>query len=152
MISGLTLLRADETLDARRRWYYVLLVEELPRIVSEPKKDTQELFRRICFNALISNLDDHPCNHALNARDQHWSLSPAYDLTPSPVVGEERRDLAMEAGDPGHFANAKNILSPARAVPSRQRRGGERWSPTCAAPDAQTRGPDFSHSRFIVPR
>ena len=84
MISGLTLLRADQTLDARTRWSYVLLVEELPRIVSEPKKDTQELFRRICFNALISNLDGHPCNHALNARDQHWALSPAYDLTPSP--------------------------------------------------------------------
>jgi hypothetical protein len=66
------------------------VVEELPRIVSEPKKDAHESFRRICFNALISNLDDHPCNHALMAREQHWALSPAYDLTPSPVVGEER--------------------------------------------------------------
>ena len=39
------------------------------------------------------------------------SLSPAYDLTPSPVVSQERRDLAMECGDLGRLANRKNILS-----------------------------------------
>ena len=111
MISGLTVLRADESAEARTRWSYVLLVEELRRIVAEPKKDARELFRRMCFNALISNLDDHPRNHALIARDHHWALSPAYDLTPSPVVSQERRDLAMECGDQGRFANAKNILS-----------------------------------------
>jgi serine/threonine-protein kinase HipA len=111
MVSGLTVLRADEAPETRTRWSYVLLVEELRRIVTEPKKDARELFRRICFNALISNLDDHPRNHALIARDEHWGLSPAYDLTPSPVVSQDRRDLAMEIGDLGRFANAKNILS-----------------------------------------
>ncbi len=111
MISGLTVLRADEAPETRERWSYVILVEELRRIVSEPKKDARELFRRICFNALISNIDDHPRNHALIAKDEHWKLSPAYDLTPSPVVSQERRDLAMQCGDMGRFANAKNILS-----------------------------------------
>jgi serine/threonine-protein kinase HipA len=111
MISGLTVLRADEAPETRTRWSYVFLVEELRRIVAEPKKDAREVFRRICFNALISNLDDHPRNHALIARDEHWRLSPTYDLTPSPVVSQDRRDLAMEIGDQGRFANAKNILS-----------------------------------------
>jgi serine/threonine-protein kinase HipA len=111
MISGLTALRADEAPDAKGRWSYVLLVEELRRFVAEPKKDAAELFRRICFNALISNLDDHPRNHAFLAKDTHWKLSPAYDLTPSPVVSQERRDLAMECGDMGRYANARNILS-----------------------------------------
>jgi serine/threonine-protein kinase HipA len=111
MISGLTVLRADESPAARTRWSYVILVEELRRIVAEPKKDARELFRRMCFNALISNIDDHPRNHAFIARDNDWSLSPAYDLTPSPVISRERRDLAMECGDMGRFANAKNILS-----------------------------------------
>jgi serine/threonine-protein kinase HipA len=111
MISGLTALRADETPGAKGRWSYVLLVEELRRFVSEPRKDAAELFRRICFNALISNLDDHPRNHAFLAKDTHWKLSPAYDLTPSPVVSQERRDLAMECGDMGRYANARNILS-----------------------------------------
>jgi len=111
MISGLTALRADETPGAKSRWSYVLLVEELRRFVSEPRKDAAELFRRICFNALISNLDDHPRNHAFLAKDTRWKLSPAYDLTPSPVVSQERRDLAMECGDMGRYANARNILS-----------------------------------------
>jgi serine/threonine-protein kinase HipA len=111
MVSGLTVLRAGETMDARARWSYVILVEELRRIVAEPKKDAQELFRRMCFNAMISNLDDHPRNHAIIAPDQHWKLSPAYDLTPSPVVAQERRDLALQVGDQGRFANARNIVS-----------------------------------------
>jgi serine/threonine-protein kinase HipA len=111
MVSGLTVLRAGETADARARWSYVILAEELRRLVAEPKKDAHELLRRMTFNALISNLDDHPRNHAIIAPDQHWKLSPAYDLTPSPVVAQERRDLAMQVGAQGRYANAKNIGS-----------------------------------------
>ena len=84
---------------------------ELRRVVAEPKKDTRELFRRMCFNALVSNIDDHPRNHAVIAKDKDWKLSPAYDLTPAPMIAQERRDLAMECGDMGRYSNAKNILS-----------------------------------------
>lgn len=111
MVSALTVLRADEVPQVRRHWSYVILVEELRRIVAEPKKDAKELFRRVCFNALISNIDDHPRNHAFIARERRWKLSPAYDLTPSMPVSQERRDLALECGDQGRYANAKNILS-----------------------------------------
>ena len=111
MVSGLTILRADEAPEARQNWSYVVLVEELRRIVEEPKKDAKELFRRVCFNALISNIDDHPRNHAIIAKEKNWKLSPAYDLTPSTPVSAERRDLALDCGDQGRYANAKNILS-----------------------------------------
>jgi serine/threonine-protein kinase HipA len=111
MVSALTVLRAEESAELRTNWSYVLLAEELRRIVAEPKKDARELFRRMCFNAMISNLDDHPRNHAFIAKDEHWKLSPAFDLTPSPVVAQDRRDLAMECGDDGRYANAKNVLS-----------------------------------------
>jgi len=111
MISGLTLLRADDWVQTRDRWSYVLMAEELRRVVSEPKKDAAELFSRMCFNALISNSDDHPRNHALIAMDQDWKLSPAYDLTPSLAVSQDRRDLAMECGDLGRFASAENLLT-----------------------------------------
>jgi serine/threonine-protein kinase HipA len=109
MISGLTLLQADET--ERDRWSYISMAEEMRRIVEKPSKDVPELFRRICFNALISNLDDHPRNHALIAKEREWNLAPAYDLTPSPVVAQDRRDLAMICGDRGRFACASNIQS-----------------------------------------
>lgn len=111
MISGLTVLKADESPIKTNRWSYVLLSEELRRIVAEPKRDAAELFRRMCFNALISNIDDHPRNHAFIAFDRGWRLSPAYDLTPSPVISRDRRDLAMDCGDRGRFANAENLLS-----------------------------------------
>jgi serine/threonine-protein kinase HipA len=111
MISGLTVLRADDAVSNRDRWSYILLAEEMRRVVYEPKQDTRDLFRRIVFNALISNIDDHPRNHALIAPDRQWRLSPAYDLTPSPQVGQDHRDLAMVCGDQGRFANAANILS-----------------------------------------
>ncbi len=109
MISGLTVLEADES--ERARWSYISLAEEMRRIVARPSKDAPELFRRMCFNALISNIDDHPRNHALIAKEREWNLSPAYDLTPTPVIAQERRDLAMTCGDKGRFASASNILS-----------------------------------------
>ncbi len=53
MVSALTMLRADE-IDPSR-WSYVALAEELRRVSHQPRKDAGELFRRMCFNALISN-------------------------------------------------------------------------------------------------
>lgn len=111
MISALTLLGADESPMNRERWSYVLLAEEIRRVVEDPKKDSLELFRRMCFNALISNNDDHPRNHACISFARNWHLAPAYDLTPSLAVSLEHRDLAMACGDMGRFANAKNLLS-----------------------------------------
>ena len=95
MISALTLLRAEDSHRAREKWSYVLLAEELRRASASPQEDAAELFQHMCFNALISNIDDHPRNHALIAKDQDWRLSPAYDLTPAVPVSIERRDLAM---------------------------------------------------------
>lgn len=111
MISALTLLRTEDSHRSRDRWSYVLLAEELRRASAEPEKDARELFRRMCFNALISNSDDHPRNHALIAKAMEWRLSPAYDLTPSTPVSIERRDLALTIGDEGRAATAANLLS-----------------------------------------
>lgn len=113
MLSALTLLRAGEMPDDRARWSYVLLAEELRRISARPQEDARELFRRMCFNALISNMDDHPRNHAVITLDHEWRLSPAYDLTPSAPVAIERRDLAMECGDMGRYAHVANVVSQA---------------------------------------
>lgn len=111
MISALTLLRTGDTFRSRDRWSYVLLAEELRRVCSESEQNARELFRRMTFNALISNIDDHPRNHALIAKDTEWKLSPAYDLTPAIPVSQDRRDLAMECGDAGRVASASNLLS-----------------------------------------
>lgn len=111
MLSALTLLRAEDDPQKRERWSYVLLAEELRRISAQPKVDAPELFRRMCFNALISNTDDHPRNHAAIAMENEWKLSPAYDLTPRAEISIERRDLALDCGDWGRYAHAGNLLS-----------------------------------------
>lgn len=99
MLSALTLLRTGDSHQDRERWSYVLLAEELRRLSHRPQADVQELFKRMTFNALVSNTDDHPRNHAVIAHDQNFRLSPAYDLVPFPLASVERRDLALTAGD-----------------------------------------------------
>jgi serine/threonine-protein kinase HipA len=67
-------------------------------------RDMQELFRRMVFNILIDNTDDHEKNHALVVTDaQQYRLSPAYDVLPSGQalgfqqmrVGEEEADSTL---------------------------------------------------------
>lgn len=96
MVSGLTMLRAEDTPTVMENWSYLLLADELQRWSSCPREDRAELFRRAVFNALISNNDDHPRNHAVVAAGEDWRLAPAYDLTPSPQHGSQERDHPME--------------------------------------------------------
>jgi serine/threonine-protein kinase HipA len=111
MVSALTLLQIDDDPTARTDWSYILLADELRRVSAEPAADLRELFGRMCFNAAVSNLDDHPRNHAILAKKRDWRLSPAFDLIPSPVIAIDRRDLAMRCGRFGRYANRENLLS-----------------------------------------
>ena len=95
-------------------WRYASLAEGLLRISAQPKEDSVELFKRIVFNALISNDDDTPGNHAIIANHAGWKLSPAYDLRPSmEQLSLKHRHLAMNCGIHGCQANASNLLSEA---------------------------------------
>jgi serine/threonine-protein kinase HipA len=111
MVSGLTALGAEDSHGDRGKWSYLLLADELRRRSARPAQDLEELFRRMVFNALISNTDDHPRNHALIAPTDKWELSPAYDLTPNPLTSAEKRDLAMTCGSFNRYANRTNLLS-----------------------------------------
>lgn len=111
MASALTLLRCDEGVTERGKWAYPLLADEVRRISAAPREDLRELFTRMCFNAAVSNLDDHPRNHAMIAWQRGWRLSPAYDLVPMPSVAQERRYLAMACGKLGRWANRDNLPS-----------------------------------------
>ena len=111
MVSALTLLQSGDSVGERGEWSYLLLADEVRRASAKPEDDLRELFGRICFNAAVSNLDDHPRNHAILAKGRQWRLSPAFDLTPSPVVALDRRDLAMTSGRFGRYANRTNLLS-----------------------------------------
>lgn len=113
MVSALTVLRADDAVTNRGRWSYLLLADELRRWSSRANSDRTELFRRMVFNALVSNDDDHPRNHALIAPRREWMLAPAYDIVPNPQPGRHDRDLAMVCGAEGRLARRTNLLSAA---------------------------------------
>ncbi len=64
---------------------YLELVDFLRQNGSRPDEDLQQLWRRVVFNILVSNTDDHLRNHAFLRDSQGWRLSPAYDMNPCPV-------------------------------------------------------------------
>jgi len=111
LVSGLTLLDCEDSHVDRERWSYPLLADQLRRWSENPDGDRVELFRRIVFNAAVTNNDDHPRNHAVLRTKRGWRLTPAYDLVPAPLVSLERRDLAMTVGTYGRTASIYNLLS-----------------------------------------
>jgi len=65
---------------------YLEFVDVLRQHGAAPRADMEALWRRIVFNILISNTDDHLRNHAFLYEGQNgWRLSPAYDLNPVPA-------------------------------------------------------------------
>lgn len=65
---------------------YLEIADAIRQMSASPKEDLASLWRRIVFNVLISNVDDHLRNHAfLYLGRPGWRLSPAYDLNPTPV-------------------------------------------------------------------
>lgn len=75
----MTLLEANERDEANIKSY----VDIAKKLDSNNK---EELFRRMIFNTLFGNTDDHLRNHALlyDKTKKKWNLSPAYDLNPMP--------------------------------------------------------------------
>jgi len=112
----LPFISAMSMLDARdnEMHSYLEMADALRRYGASPKEDMRALWRRIVFNILISNTDDHLRNHGFlyNGPDG-WRLSPAYDLNPVPTDikprilstaidledGTASLDLAMEVGE-----------------------------------------------------
>jgi len=65
---------------------YLEIADAIRQMSSSPKEDLEALWRRMVFNVLISNVDDHLRNHAfLYMGLSGWRLSPAYDLNPMPT-------------------------------------------------------------------
>ncbi len=81
-LSAMSMLNANDN----EAGSYLDLADAIRQYGSYPEKDLKQLWRRMLFNVLISNTDDHLRNHAfLYDRDRGWHLSPAYDLNPVPL-------------------------------------------------------------------
>lgn len=76
-------------------------------LVPDPNAARHELFRRMAFNIMIENTDDHERNHAF-IHDGEWRLAPAYDVLPT-MVNLGSHELLV--GDEGPNASLSNALS-----------------------------------------
>lgn len=94
---------------------YPQLSQLLRRIApaAEIAQQQQQLFRRMVFNILIDNTDDHEKNHAmLRQEDGSYRLAPAFDVVPSAQgLGYQ----AILVGDAGVDSTLDNALSQPRA-------------------------------------
>lgn len=80
-MSALTALDASDN-ETRS---YLEIAEFLRREGSQVNEDLHQLWRRIVFNMLVSNTDDHLRNHGFLRDRKGWRLAPAYDLNPMPT-------------------------------------------------------------------
>jgi serine/threonine-protein kinase HipA len=79
---------------------YLEIVEAIRKESAAVDTDLRELWRRVVFNILISNTDDHLRNHALLRHSAGWRLAPAFDLNPMPVDVKPRiQALAIDETD-----------------------------------------------------
>lgn len=86
-----------------------------------PEDDLQELWKRIAFNILTSNCDDHLRNHGFILTRDGWQLSPAYDL--NPTVG--RDELSLNITDSDNRRTIPNVLSVAELFRIEEQKAGE---------------------------
>lgn len=95
-MSALTALEATDN-DTRS---YLEIVDALRRDGSQVDHDLPQLWRRIVFNVLVSNTDDHLRNHGFLRDPKGWRLAPAYDLNPMPIDVKPRvHALAIDEAD-----------------------------------------------------
>lgn len=60
---------------------YVQLAQVIRKISHQPRQDLQQLFRRMIFNLLLDNTDDHVKNHGmLHVSNGRFRLAPAFDI------------------------------------------------------------------------
>jgi serine/threonine-protein kinase HipA len=95
-LSGGSLLQARRDEDRT----YTELADALRRVSIQPAADVRELWRRMLFNFLIANVDDHLWNvGVLYAGQGHWRLAPAFDVNPFPDrVRESKTWLSEDTG------------------------------------------------------
>ncbi|MGA8790208.1 MAG: type II toxin-antitoxin system HipA family toxin [Paenarthrobacter sp.] len=101
-VSAMTMLQEQDG----ARGDYLDLLDVIDENSEDATADREQLFRRIVFNIVVNNTDDHLRNHGFLRRRAGWRLSPAFDVNPNPDVdgehatsidGATKRDDAMKA-------------------------------------------------------
>ena len=97
MVSALTLLALDEMM--ARYASYEDLAEIVRHRFADASATLRELYKRLVFNILCGNTDDHARNHAAFWDGDTLRLTPAYDICPQGRTGHEASQAMLIAGD-----------------------------------------------------
>lgn len=90
---------------------YTEIVDVIRTVSPHAKQDMAELWRRMVFNILITNVDDHLNNHGFLHRGHgQWVLSPAFDLNPFPDKQRELKTwISEDSGPSGSIQDCRAV-------------------------------------------
>lgn len=91
----------NESISMPKIDYRTLL--HLTGYLTQSAKQVEQMYRRMIFNILTANKDDHAKNFSFICRDGLWELAPAYDLT-----------LCSEGYHGGHATSANHNGNPTK--------------------------------------
>ncbi|MEY4646082.1 MAG: putative HipA-like domain [Pseudomonadota bacterium] len=107
-ISGATLLQANRDDEHS----YTEIVDVMRSKCENFMDDARQLWRRLVFNHLITNVDDHLQNIGfLYSGNNQWRLAPAFDLNPFPDKEQESKTWLSE--DSGPITSTQQLLGQA---------------------------------------
>ncbi len=86
--SAMTLLGKKDGMSAVDGISYLDIAAFIRSNGAKPKSDLIELWKRIVFNMMVSNTDDHLRNHGFLLQEKGWALSPLFDVNPFPYGNE----------------------------------------------------------------
>ena len=94
--SAMTLLGKSDGASGSDGSSYLDMVSFIRKNGAEPERDLRELWKRIVFNMMVSNTDDHMRNHGFILTKKGWRLSPLYDVNPIPYGNTLSLNVSME--------------------------------------------------------
>lgn len=157
-MSGATLLQASRNAE----YAYTELVDEMRSKCLNFAADARQLWRRLVFNHLITNVDDHLQNIGFLYADKNlWRLSPAFDLNPFPDKDRESKTWLSE--DTGPITSIEQLLGQAARFELKPEEAKQvmaevvkaviQWKSAALAPEVGLRsaelddfGPAFEHA------
>jgi len=87
---------------------------DLALYLKVPQKDIEQLYKRMVFNLVFCNADDHLKNHSFifNEHKNIWNIAPAYDITYpfNPLFNYKRMSRALSINNKRIDISLKDIL------------------------------------------
>ncbi len=94
--SAMTMLGYNDGDSYQEGASYLEIADFLTNRGANTDKDLEELWRRIVFNIVVSNTDDHLRNHGFILTEKGWILSPAFDINPNEYGAELSLNISLD--------------------------------------------------------